>query len=99
MKQSILQTSFGQGLLWSKDIKNIDLEKDKMYIIHQVLSFGNLKQIKKLFEIYSQKEIVDVFVNCPQRIYTPAVFNFVKNFILNLKIENLVVEKYVKTKF
>ena len=26
-------------VLWSKDIKNLDTERDKIYIIHQVLSY------------------------------------------------------------
>lgn len=99
MKQFFLKNNFGQGIMWSKDIKNIDFEKDKVYIIHQVLSYGSIKQIKDLFKIYNSKEIIDVFINHPQRIYSPAVFNFVKNFILNLKKENLKAEKYVKTSF
>ncbi|MDP3882662.1 MAG: hypothetical protein Q8Q48_01245 [Candidatus Staskawiczbacteria bacterium] len=99
MNQSFLKNNFGQGILWSKDIKNIDLEKDKVYIIHQVLSYGNMKQIKNLFKIYKSKEIKDVFVNHPQKVYSPAVFKFVKKFILSLEKENLTAEKYVKTSF
>ena len=99
MGKSFLKNNFGQGILWSKDIKNMDLEKDKIYIIHQVLNYGSLRQIKKLFKIYTPEEIVDVFVNHPQKIYSPAVFNFIKKFILGLEKENLQVEKYVKTSF
>jgi hypothetical protein len=98
MEQAIIN-KFGQGILWSKDIENIDLQRDKIYIIHQVLSFGQINQIKQLFKIYKSQEIIDVFVNHPKRIYTPAVFNFVKNFILNLKEKNLPKNKYVKTPF
>ncbi|MEK7664669.1 MAG: hypothetical protein AAB361_00845 [Patescibacteria group bacterium] len=99
MNRSFLKNNFGQGILWSKDIRNIDTRRDKVYIIHQVLSYGNIKQIKSLFKIYKSREIIDVFVNHPRKIYSPAVFNFVKNFILNLKKENLTAEKYVKTSF
>lgn len=99
MKQAAIKNSFGQGILWSKDIKNIDLQRDKIYIIHQVLSYGQIKQIKKLFKIYNLDEIRDVFENHPKRIYSPAVFNFVKNFILHLKAKKLPKEKYVKISF
>ena len=99
MEQSLLKTNFGQGILWSKDIKNIDIKKDRVYIIHQVLSYGGMEQIKQLFRIYGPEEIKDVFLSHPKRIYSPAVFNFIKNFVLNLKKENLLINKYVKTSF
>ena len=99
MENTFLEANFGQGILWSKDIKNIDLEGDKIYIIHQVLSYGKIEQIKCLFKIYEPREIIDVFSNHPKRIYSPAVFNFIKNFILDLEKENLPMNKYVKTSF
>jgi Cu/Ag efflux protein CusF len=43
-----------QPILWSKNIKDLDLKKDKIYIIHQILSYGNLEQIKWLFKIYKK---------------------------------------------
>ncbi len=99
MKQEFLRNNLGQGILWSKDIENMDLKGDKVYIIHQVLSYGNLKQIKHLFKIYKSEEVADIFINHPKRVYTPAVFNFVKNFILNLKEKDLPIDKYAKTSF
>lgn len=86
-----------QGVLWSRDIKNLDLEKDKVYIIHQVLSFGNLEQIKWLFKVYGLKQIQKIFLEHPKKVYTAAMFNFIKNFILNLKDQKLDKRKYVKT--
>jgi len=88
-----------QPILWSKNVKNLDLEKDKVYIIHQVLSFGNFEQIKWLFNVYGQKEIREVFLKYPKKIYTASMFNFVKNFILDLEDKKLLEEKYVKTLF
>lgn len=99
MKSDSLKANLGQGILWSKDIKNIDFKGDKIYIIHQVLSYGKIEQIKYLFEIYKPREIMDVFISHPKRIYSPAVFNFIKNFILGLKNKNLPLNKYVKTSF
>ena len=88
-----------QGILWSKNIKNLDLEKDKIYIIHQVLSYGSLEQIKWLFNIYKRKEIQEVFLKYPKRIYTPASFNFIRRIILNFGNKKLLLENYVKTSF
>ncbi len=84
-----------QALLWSKDINKIDLEKDKIYIIHQILAYGDMKDIHILFKIYPKSLIKEVFLNYPAKIYTKPVFRFVKNFVL--KINNtLPEEKYVR---
>lgn len=88
-----------QGILWSKNVKNLDLEKDKVYIIHQVLSYGNLNQIKWLCKIYKLKEIQEVFLKYPKKVYTPSVFYFVKNIILNLNNRKLLAQNYIKILF
>lgn len=88
-----------QGVLWSKNIKRLDLEEDKVYIIHQILSYGNLKQIKWLFKVYSSKGIKEIFLKYPKKIYPPPVLYFVKNFILNLGKKKIPLRDYVKTLF
>lgn len=88
-----------QPILWSVNINNLDLERDKNYIIHQILSYGNLRQIKWLFKIYKKEEIKEVFVKFPKKIYLPSVFYFVKNFILDIGKKQLKEENYVKTLF
>jgi len=86
-----------QGILWSVDVKNLDLEKDKVYIIHQVLEYGNLKEISWLFKVYSIREIREIFEKMPMKIYSRPGFNFVKNIILDLKKKTISPEKYVST--
>jgi hypothetical protein len=86
-----------QGILWSCDVKKLDWEKDKNYIIHQVLRYGDLKDIVLLFKIYSEKEIRRVFEKNPMKIYTPQCFNFIKNIILDIKKKSISSEKYVAT--
>lgn len=85
-----------QAILWSTNIKNLDLEKDKNYIIHQVLLYGNLKQIKWLFKAYGKGKVRETFIKNPLPIYTRTVFHFVKNFILGLKDKKLDEKKYIK---
>lgn len=86
-----------QGILWSADIKNLDLKKNKVYIIHQVLMYGDLDEIAWLFRAYSKEEIRKIFETMPLKIYTPQIFNFVKNIILGLKGKSLPIQKYVAT--
>ncbi len=84
-----------QGVLWSTNVRNLDLEKDKEYIIHHVLTYGNLEQIKWLSSVYSKSEIKEVFKKRPQKIYTPSSFNFVKNYLLSIT-EDIPAKNYVK---
>jgi hypothetical protein len=86
-----------QGILWSCDVKKLDWEEDKNYIIHQVLMYGDLNDIARLFKIYSKKEIKEVFKKKPMKIYTPQTFNFIKRIILNIKEKSLPSKKYVST--
>lgn len=86
-----------QGILWSCDVKKLDWERDKNYIIHQVLRYGDLKDIALLLKIYSKKEIKEVFERNPMKIYTPQCFNFVKKIILDIKRKSLSSQKYVTT--
>lgn len=88
-----------QGILWSKDVKEIDAEKDKTYIIHHILSYGNLSQIRWLFRVYSLREIRKIFLRHPKKIYAAPVFYLVKNFLLGLERKTVSPKKYVKTSF
>ena len=87
-----------QPLLWSKSIKKLDIDVDRIYIIHQVLAYGSLEDIGMLFKIYPEAEVKDVFINYPKNIYDRPVFLFIKNFLLKIK-EELADKNYVKSFF
>jgi|SRR3989344_2930420 len=84
-----------QATLWSNHVNNLDLNKDKNYIIHQILSVGSLEDWKWLFKKYNLKTLQDIFINYPAKIYRPDAFNFVKNILLSLEDKNLTKEYYV----
>lgn len=84
-----------QAVLWSADIDKLDKERDKYYIIHQVLIYGTLDELRWLFHTYGIKEIVRVFVHEPARLYPKKVYYFIKNFVLPLRKKKLYEEKYV----
>ena len=86
-----------QGILWSVNVKNLDLEKDKVYIIHQVLEYGDLNEIAWLFRVYSKKEVRRVFEKIPMKVYRPQGFNFIKDIILGLEKKQISSERYVTT--
>lgn len=87
---------FSQGILWSRNRDKLDWEKDENYIIHQVLMYGQLEDIKQLMRIYSHAKVKEIFLKRPAPIYTPQAFNFISKFILRLDGKNLDRNKYVK---
>jgi hypothetical protein len=96
-KKTVLPENL-KGIMWSKNIDDVDLEEDKIYIIHQVLSFGDIEEIRWLFKNYTLDEIKMVFINIPKRIYTRPVFLFVKEYILKINT-GLDEKNYVKSFF
>lgn len=84
-----------QPILWSADVDHLDLKKDKKYIIHQILMYGDLKELAWLFKTYGKKIVVNVFLNHPSKQYPKETFHFVKNFLLNLRNQPLNKDSYV----
>ena len=84
-----------QPILWSTNVSLLDKKRDKNYIIHQLLIYGTFEELQWLFSTYSKKEIIDVFINNPQKIYPRIIFYFIKNFILPLKDKKLSEGRYV----
>jgi len=87
--------SFLQAVLWSVDIKDLNLEEDKIYIINQVLAYGGVEELKWLFKTYPVKTIKQVFLNHPIKTYRAPTFNFAKEILLNLDKTKLPKERYV----
>ena len=84
-----------QAILWSVDVSQLDVQKDKYYIIHQVLIYGTFDELRWLFRIYGVREVVKVFVQEPARWYSKKAFHFVKNYLLPLRNKQLYEEDYV----
>jgi len=87
-----------QAILWSKNISKIDYNKDKVYVIHQILAYGDIDEIQWLFTVYTKDEIKEVFINKPDKIYTRPIYFFIKDFILNIK-KDIIEKDYVKNIF
>jgi len=86
---------FLKSYFWSVDFKKLNINKDKEYIIHQILCFGDLKAIKWLFGFYGEITIKRFFTNTPVKIYRASTFNWVKNVLLGLENKNLNINRYV----
>lgn len=99
MKNKQIVPASLQHVLWSCDVKDLDLEKHKTYIIHQILMLGDFSELEWLFKTYSRREIINVFTNVPYKNYPPVAFNFVKNYLLGLKSFSLPEDNYVSAFF
>lgn len=83
-----------QPILWSIRVSHLDIEKDKVYIINQILGFGGMRALKWLFKTYSKRTIKEAFIKKPLKVYTPASFNFTKDILLKIKNKKLDPYKY-----
>jgi len=85
-----------QGILWSHDIHGLNIEENKIYIIHQILAYGSINEWMWLFDTYSHREVKKIFVSTPYKDYRSARFNFVKNYLLDIEDHQLNPTRYVK---
>ncbi|KKU92824.1 hypothetical protein A3H89_01005 [Candidatus Amesbacteria bacterium RIFCSPLOWO2_02_FULL_48_11] len=86
-----------QGVLWSKRVRNLDLEKDEQYVINQILAYGGLEDIKWAKEHYGWEKLKRVFVEKPLKVYLPRTFHFVKKILFDLSDNVTPREKYDQT--
>lgn len=50
---------FSAYLFWDAELKTIDLEKNKAYVVERVITRGQLSDFHKLLTIYSRRDIVE----------------------------------------
>ena len=81
-------------LFWSYDINSLDLEKDRDYIISQVLNYGTWDDVRWLLKTYSEEEIKKI-VKKPQRgLWFEKVLNFWTT-IFNIRLKKDVWQKAI----
>lgn len=86
-----------QGVLWSKATSKLDCQRDKNYIIHQILSCGTWEHVRWLFDTYERDEIKNVFLHYPAKNYTEKSFHFFANVVLGITPGGIDAKDYVKT--
>jgi len=78
------------------NVSKLDSEKDKPYIVHQILAYGTLCEIRWLIKTYGKDVVKKVFLNQPIKVYTKPCFALIKNALLDLSQANIPEEKYVQ---
>lgn len=85
-----------QSVLWSSNINSLHLEKDKVYVIHQILAYGDIEDIKWLFSAYPRSTIEHVFTTTPYKDYRRSRFYFIKDIVIGSAHKTLSDSSYVK---
>lgn len=86
-----------QGVLWGMPVDKLDVDRDAGYIIHSVLIYGTLAQLRWLYSTYGKDRIKNEFVNRPQKIYPSQAYNFAKKILFDLPESVAPREKYDQT--
>ena len=83
-----------QNVLWSYNVRDLDLKEDKDYIITQVLNYGAWEDLKLLYELYSEKDIKEVVKNPSRGLWFEKVLNFWLT-IFNIKLAKNLYQKAI----
>jgi hypothetical protein len=90
------KSGLSQGVFWSRKRDDLDEDRDKRYIIHQVLMYGNLDDVRQLKRKYSLPVLEEVFLDHPMKVYTPQAFSFAYRVFFRLN-EPVDARRYLKT--
>lgn len=86
-------SEFNLGLFWDIDTKKINFPEDKHFIIHRVLSYGTMDDIRSLFKIYGKEVIKKEFLNAAPGQYDPKVLALVQHI---LGVDKIDKYKYLR---
>lgn len=89
-------SEWSRGVFWSRNADDLDDERDKDFIIHQVLMYGNLEDVRQLKKRYSPTVLKDVFLRHPAKVYTPQALSFASKLFFRLN-EPIDERRYLKT--
>lgn len=52
-------------LFWDVDPTTLEPEKHKRYIMHRVMDYGTLENVRETFSYYGEQTILEVLKECP----------------------------------
>ena len=80
-------------LFWYLDSTKLDLNKDRNLIVHQVLAYGTLEDMRRLIKLYGKEIVRKEFKKPKAGLYQPSILNFVQHVLGVAKIDQ---RKYLK---
>lgn len=85
-----------QAVLKSTAIEDLDLQKNKAYIVHQILALGTWEQIAWMLKYYGVDTVRDTFQTQPMKLYSPEALHF-SQLILDVSETQIRSDHYDKT--
>lgn len=82
---------------WDTNFEELDIEKNKRYIISRIYCYGDLKEIKWLYNTYSEEDIKDTAKN--SRNLKPIVANYLRQKFKLKKEEMAYYRMVLGTKY
>lgn len=80
-------------IFWFLDYKKLDPQKDRHLIIHQILSYGTIDDLREMFKLYDFKTVQKEFKKPKAGLYQPSVLAFCQHI---LGVKKLDKRKYLK---
>jgi hypothetical protein len=74
-----MQLKIRPELFWDTDLLSLDAEKNKSLVIERVLSYGNLSELKIIFELYGRDTIANVIKQVGY--LDPKTFAFIRGYL------------------
>lgn len=74
---------------------NRKAELDNPETIHQIMSFGEIDDIREMEQLIGMKKVKELYLKYPKNVYSRSVFLFINNYILKTE-EPIDERKYLK---
>lgn len=84
---------FKQSLFWDVNVKKLDLKRDGHFIVHRILSYGTMDDLRELIKVYGKKNVRKEFSEPQPGLYYPNILELCKHILGIKKIDK---KKYLK---
>ena len=92
MKKKVVE-NFNRGLFWDVKQDALSFKKSKRYIVHRVLSYGGMDDVRTLIKVYGRTGVKQEFLKPDPGVYEPSILRLCQHL---LGVKKLNPRFYVK---
>lgn len=82
-----------KGLFWDVHFRKLDLRRDRHFIIHRILAYGTMDDLRALLKIYGKKIVRKEFLKPQSGLYYPNILELCLHLF---EIKKVNEKKYLK---